>query len=178
MLLEQTQGASGSAVAATLEGSRVFLHEIQALVGSTNYANPRRVAVGLEYNRLLQIIAVLEKKVGLNLSKQDVYVNVAGGLDIIEPSYDLALALSIISSIRDIPIAPTTVIIGEVGLLGEIRYVDNIERRLKEAKKLGFKKAIIPFVSEKVYKNIDNINLEIKQVKKITEAIVEALKQD
>ena len=178
LLIEQSEGASGSAIAVTLEGSRVFLHEIQALVGSTNYSNPRRVAVGLEYNRLLQVIAVLEKKVGLNLSKQDVYVNVAGGLDVVEPSYDLALSLAIISSIRDIPISPSTVFIGEVGLLGEIRYVENIERRLKEAKKLGFKKAIMPFINEKVYKNLSSIDLQIKQVKKITDAIVEGLSND
>lgn len=178
LLLEQHQQASGSSVVATLEGSRIFLHEIQALVGSTNYANPRRVAVGIEYNRLLQILAVLEKKVGLNLSKQDVYVNVVGGIDIIEPSYDLALALSIISSIRDIPIKNDTIIIGEVGLLGEIRYVDNIERRLKEAQKLGFKKAIIPKISEKTSEKLKDINLEIKQVTKLTDAIIQGLKQD
>ena len=178
MLIEQPKDASGSAVVATLEGSRIFLHEIQALVGSTNYTNPRRVAVGLEYNRLLQVLAVLEKKVGLNLSKQDVYVNVVGGIDIIEPSYDLALALAIISSIRDIPISNTTIIIGEVGLLGEIRYVDNIERRLKEAKKLGFKKAIIPKVSDKVYDKISKIGLDIKQVSKVTDAIIQGLKQE
>lgn len=178
MLLEQNVNASGSAVVATLEGSRVFLHEIQALVGSTNYTNPRRVAVGLEYNRLLQILAVLEKKVGLNLSKQDVYVNVVGGIEIIEPSYDLALALSIISSIRDVPIQNTTIVIGEVGLLGEIRYVDNIERRLKEAYKLGFTKAIIPQVSAKVMSKISKIGIEIKTVSKITEAIIQGLKQD
>jgi len=177
MLLEQPQDASGSAVVATLEGSRIFLHEIQALVGSTNYTNPRRVAVGIEYNRLLQVLAVLEKKVGLNLSKQDVYVNVVGGIDIVEPSYDLALCLAIISSIRDIPIDNTTIIIGEVGLLGEIRYVDNIERRLKEAKKLGFKKAIIPNVSDKISKKISDIGLEIKQVSKVTDAIIYGLKQ-
>lgn len=178
MLLDKTQNAAGSAVVATLEGSRIFLHEIQALVGSTNYANPRRVAVGLEYNRLLQVLAVLEKKVGLNLSKQDVYVNVVGGIDIIEPSYDLALALAIISSIRDIPIQHTTIIIGEVGLLGEIRYVDNIERRLKEAHKLGFQKAIIPTVNKKTFEKIQNIGLEIKQVSKLTDAIIQGLKQD
>jgi len=178
ILMEQPEGATGSAVVATLEGSRIFLHEIQALVGSTNYSNPRRVAVGLEYNRLLQILAVLEKKVGINLSKQDVYVNVVGGIDIIEPSYDLALAIAIISSIRDISIPPTTIIIGEVGLLGEIRYVDNIERRLKEASKLGFKKAIIPKVNDKVYKKIKEFNIEIKQVSKLTDAIVQALKQE
>ena len=178
ILMEQPEGATGSAVVATLEGSRIFLHEIQALVGSTNYANPRRVAVGLEYNRLLQILAVLEKKVGLNLSKQDVYVNVVGGIDIIEPSYDLALAIAIISSIRDIPISRTTILIGEVGLLGEIRYVDNIERRLKEAAKLGFKKAIIPKISDKVYQKINKLDIEIKQVSKLTDAIIQALKQE
>jgi len=178
ILMEQPEGATGSAVVATLEGSRIFLHEIQALVGSTNYTNPRRVAVGIEYNRLLQILAVLEKKVGLNLSKQDVYVNVVGGIDIIEPSYDLALAIAIISSIRDIPINHTTIIIGEVGLLGEIRYVDNIERRLKEASKLGFKKAIIPKVSDKIYQKINKLDIEIHQVSKLTDAIIQALKQD
>lgn len=178
MLLEHHDNAPGSAVVATSEGSRIFLHEIQALVGSTNYTNPRRVSVGLEYNRLLQVLAVLEKKVGLNLSKQDVYVNVVGGIDIIEPSYDLALALSIISSIRDIPINPTTIIIGELGLLGEIRYVDNIERRLKEAQKLGFQRAIIPNVGDKTYQKIKNYNLEIKQVSKLTDAIIQGLKQD
>ena len=178
MLLEQHQQAAGSAIVATLEGSRVFLHEIQALAGSTSYTNPRRVAVGIEYNRLLQVLAVLEKKVGLNLSKQDVYVNVVGGIDIIEPSYDLALALAIISSVRDIPINNDTIIIGEVGLLGEIRYVDNIERRLKEAQKLGFKKAIIPKTNEKTTAKLKEIGLEIKQVSKLTEAIIQGLKQN
>lgn len=170
-LLEQPKDATGSAVVATLEGSRVFLEEIQALVGSTSYSNPRRVAVGLEYNRLLQTIAVLEKKLGLNLSKQDVYVNVAGGFDIIEPSYDLALSLAIISSIREIPIIKDTIIIGEVGLLGEIRYIDNIERRLREAFKLGFKRAIIPKTSSKTRSKISNIEMEIIEVSKVVEAI-------
>lgn len=178
MFDNQLENASGCALTAILEGSRIFLHEIQALVGSTNYSNPRRVALGLDYNRLLQILAVLEKKVGLNLSKQDVYVNVVGGLDIIEPGYDLALCLAIISSIRDIPISSKTIIIGEIGLLGEIRSVDNIERRLKEAQKLGFEKAIIPTVSKEVYKKINSTGLEIKQVKKVTDAIIQGLKQD
>ncbi len=176
MFLEYNGEASGSATVATLEGSRILLHEIQALVGSTNYANPRRVAVGLEYNRLLQVIAILEKKLGINLSKQDVYVNVVGGLDIIEPSYDLALALSIISSYRDIVIPHDTIIIGELGLLGEVRYVDNIERRLQEAYKLGFKRAIIPHLSEKTKSKIKNSELEIIQVKKIPDAISAVLK--
>ncbi len=178
MLLNEHQEAAGSAVVATLEGSRIFLHEIQALAGTTSYTNPRRVAVGIEYNRLLQVLAVLEKKVGLNLSKQDVYVNVVGGIDIIEPSYDLALALAIISSVRDIPIKKDTIMIGEVGLLGEIRYVDNLERRLKEAQKLGFKRAIIPKINDKTSAKLKELNLEIKQVSKLTEAIIQGLKQD
>ena len=177
MLLEQNEAASGSAVVATMEGSRVLLHEIQALVGSTNYANPRRVAVGVEYNRVLQVLAILEKKVGLNLSKQDVYVNVVGGIDIVEPSYDLALAIAIISSIRDIPVNPATITIGELGLLGEVRHVDNIERRLKEAQKLGFKRAIVPKLSEKTLKNLSKLDIEIKQVTKVADAIVQGLKQ-
>ena len=175
MFMDFNENASGSAIVATLEGSRILLHEIQALVGSTNYANPRRVAVGIEYNRLLQVIAIIEKKLGINLSKQDVYVNVVGGIDIVEPSYDLALALAIISSYRDIPISHDTIIIGELGLLGEVRYVDNIERRLTEAQKLGFKKALIPNISEKVNDKIKNINLEITQVSKITSAITKSL---
>lgn len=175
MFLDCNKTAPGSAIVATLEGSRILLHEIQALVGSTNYANPRRVAVGLEYNRLLQVIAIIEKKLGINLSKQDVYVNVVGGIDIIEPSYDLALALSIISSYRDIPIKPDTIIIGELGLLGEVRYVENIERRLSEAYKLGFKQAIIPNVSDKTNAKIKNIGLEIIKVSKITDAIKSVL---
>ena len=176
MFMDFKEVAPGSAIFATLEGSRILLHEIQALVGSTNYANPRRVAVGIEYNRLLQVIAILEKKLGINLSKQDVYVNVVGGIDIIEPSYDLALALSIISSLRDLPIAHDVIIIGELGLLGEVRYVENIERRLKEAHKLGFKKAVIPKLSEKTNAKIKDIGLEVIQVSKIVDAIGAVLK--
>jgi len=177
MFLDFDNQASGSAIVATLEGSRILLHEIQALVGSTNYSNPRRVAVGLEYNRLLQVIAILEKKLGINLSKQDVYVNVVGGIDIVEPSYDLALALSVISSLRDIPIPHDTIIIGELGLLGEVRFVDNIERRLSEAYKLGFKRAIIPKISPKTNEKIKNIELEVIQVSKIVDAISSVLKR-
>ncbi|MBR1617005.1 DNA repair protein RadA [bacterium] len=181
MLLEEWSDAAGSAIVATLEGSRVLLHEIQALAGTTNYTNPRRVAVGLEYNRLLQVLAILEKKVGLNLSKQDVYVNVVGGIDIVEPGYDLALALAIISSVRDVPIRRDTIIIGELGLLGEVRYVDNIESRLKEAAKLGFKRAIIPKLTEKTRKKLKTNEVlkdfEIVQVSKITEGIIQGLKQ-
>jgi DNA repair protein RadA/Sms len=135
---------SGSTVIATLEGTRVLLLELQALVGATPYPNPRRVARGVSYNRLLQILAVLEKRVGLNLSKQDVYVNVIGGIEIIEPSADLGIALAVLTCARNAKLPHDTVIIGEIGLNGEIRPVSNIESRLKEAQKLGFRRAIIP----------------------------------
>lgn len=134
----------GSVVIATSEGTRPLLVEIQALVGPTSYASPRRVATGIEYNRVLQILAVLEKRVGLNLSKHDVYVNVVGGIDIQEPAADLGVALAVATCARNVIVDPETVIVGEIGLTGEIRSVRQLESRINEAAKLGFKKAIVP----------------------------------
>lgn len=136
--------APGSVIIATNEGSRPLFLEIQALVGTTPYPTPRRVSNGVELGRVLQILAVLEKRVGLNLSKQDVYINVIGGVEISEPAADLGIALAIATCARDVVVDPHTVIIGEIGLSGEIRAVNNIEKRISEAKKLGFKKAIVP----------------------------------
>jgi len=163
---------SGSVVIVTNEGTRPLLVEIQALTGFTSYPAPRRVATGIEYNRVLQIIAVLERRVGLNLSKQDVYVSVVGGMDINEPAADLGIALSIATCLRNVTIEPSTVIIGEVGLSGEIRPVNQIESRIKEATKLGFKKAIIPKSS--LNKNISK-DIEIIEVSRLTEAITKAI---
>lgn len=144
-LNERTKNITpGSVVIATNEGTRPLLIEIQALVGTTPYPSPRRVSNGIDYNRLLQILAVLEKRIGLNLSKQDVYVNVIGGLDIDEPAADLGVALAVATCARDVIVSPDTVIVGEVGLSGEIRSVNNLEKRIKEAEKLGFKKIIVP----------------------------------
>jgi DNA repair protein RadA/Sms len=134
----------GTVIVASNEGSRPILVEIQALVGATPYPSPRRVATGIEYNRVLQILAVLEKRVGLNLSKQDVYVNAVGGLEIEEPSADLGIALAVATCARNVTVDPGTVIVGEVGLSGEIRRVSNLEQKINEAQKLGFKRAIIP----------------------------------
>lgn len=170
-LLDKGEETSGSAIIPTLEGTRVLLLEVQALTGTTPYPNPRRVARGIEYNRLLQILAVLEKRIGLNLSKHDVYVNVIGGIDILEPASDLGVALSILACAKDVTINPATVIIGELGLNGEVRYVTNIEARLKEAQKLGFKRAIVPKLHEKNFEKLKSIGIEIIEVKKITEAI-------
>lgn len=134
----------GSVIIATNEGTRPLLVEIQALVGTTTYPSGRRVSNGVDYNRLLQIIAVLEKRLGINLSRQDVYVNVIGGIDINEPAADLGIALAILTCARDVVVDNDTVIVGEIGLSGEIRPVNNIEKRIIEAQKLGFKKIIIP----------------------------------
>lgn len=136
--------APGSVVITTTEGTRPVLVEVQALTGSTPYPSPRRVSTGIEYNRLLQILAVLEKRVGLNLSKHDVYVSAAGGLDIQEPASDLGVALAVATCARNVIVDPETVIIGEIGLSGEIKNVSQLEARINEAAKLGFKRAIVP----------------------------------
>lgn len=158
----------GSVIIATNEGTRPLLVEIQALVGTTPYPSPRRVTNGVDFSRVLQILAVLEKRVGLSLSKQDVYVNVIGGVEISEPAADLGIALAVATCARDVVVDSHTVIIGEIGLSGEIRAVNNIEKRIKEAEKLGFKKAIIPSANnvEEKFKNI-----EIVKVKRLIDAI-------
>lgn len=161
--------APGSAIIVTSEGTRPLMVEIQALVGTTSYASPRRVTNGVDLSRLHQILAVLEKRVGLNFSKQDVYVNVMGGIEVDEPSADLGIALAIATCARDVVVDPQTVIIGEIGLSGEIHPVNNIEKRLKEASAAGFKKAIIPYANN-VAKNFDN--MAIIKVKRLVDAIV------
>lgn len=158
----------GSVIIATNEGTRALLVEVQALVGTTSYPSPRRVSTGVEYNRLLQIIAVLEKRIGLNLSKHDVYVNVIGGIEIDEPAADLGIALAIATCLRDVAVDPECVIIGEISLSGEIRNVTDIEKRIYEAQKLGFKKAIVPKINKKLSENFD---IEIVQVPRLMDAI-------
>ncbi len=158
----------GSVIIASSEGTRALLVEVQALVGATSYPSPRRVSTGLEFNRLLQIIAVLEKRIGLNLSKHDVYVNVTGGIEIDEPAADLGIALAIATCYRNVVVDPNCVIIGEVSLSGDIRNVSNLEKRIYEAQKLGFKKVIIPKLNKKLS---DNYNIEIIQVSRLIDAI-------
>jgi DNA repair protein RadA/Sms len=127
-----------------MEGTRPVLVEIQALISPTGYGNPRRMATGIDHNRVSLIMAVLEKRVGLLLQNQDAYLKVAGGVKLDEPAIDLAVAVSIASSFRNQASEPTDVLIGEVGLTGEIRRVSRIEQRVQEAAKLGFKRVIIP----------------------------------
>ena len=167
----QTQ-TPGSTIIVTNEGTRPLLVEIQALVGTTPYPAPRRVANGVDLSRVLQILAVLEKRIGLNLSKQDVYVNVIGGMDVNEPAADLGIALAIITCVRDVVLDAQTAIVGEIGLSGEIRGVNHIEKRITEAQKLGFKRIIIPDSNE-IQSEIKGI--EIVKVKRIIEAITKSI---
>ena len=168
----QTQ-TPGSTIIVTSEGTRPLLVEIQALVGTTPYPAPRRIANGVDTGRVLQILAVLEKRIGLNLSKQDVYVNVIGGIDVNEPAADLGIALAIVTCVRDVVFDPETAIIGEIGLSGEIRAVNHIEKRINEAQKLGFKRIIIP-ESNDVQDEFKGI--QIVKVKRILEAITRGIK--
>jgi DNA repair protein RadA/Sms len=143
-LAERVEGASGSAVAVTLEGTRPLLLEVQALVSRSALAVPRRTSNGIDANRLLLVSAVLAKRLNVPLYDQDIYVNVIGGLRVEEPAADLAMALAILSSHQDTPLDPQLVVIGEVGLSGEIRGVAQLERRLREAAQLGFTRALVP----------------------------------
>ena len=141
---EHDSPAPGSVVAPVLEGSRPLLVEVQALVAPTGAPSPRRTASGVDPNRLALLVAVLGRRAGVGLSGHDVYANLAGGLTVTEPGLDLPLALALASSLRDLPLATGTVAIGEVGLLGELRSVGGLDRRLREAARLGFTRAIVP----------------------------------
>lgn len=165
IFLSERADSSGSVITATMEGSRPLLVEIQALVCNSYYSNPRRQTSGLDYNRLAIIIAVLEKRVGLALADKDIYVNVAGGLRIDEASADLAIALAIASNLKDSVIPADTLVFGELGLSGEIRQVNNVELRIKEALKLGINKAVIPKTKIKL------AGMQIQTVKDIKKAL-------
>ena len=143
-LEERSQGAAGSTVVASMEGTRPVLVEIQALISPTSFGNPRRMANGIDHNRVPLLMAVLEKRVGMLLQNQDAYLKVAGGVKLDEPAIDLAIVVSIASSFRDKPTKATDCIIGEVGLTGEVRRVSRIEQRVQEAAKLGFERVVIP----------------------------------
>ena len=143
-LAERMAEAPGSSIAVTMEGTRPILVELQGLTSPTNFGNPRRTANGMDFNRLLLITAVLIRRIGLRLAEQDVFINVVGGLRIEEPAADLAAATALVSSLQDKPVRADLVLIGEIGLSGELRWVSQMELRLREAAKLGFKAAIIP----------------------------------
>jgi DNA repair protein RadA/Sms len=172
-LAERLPNASGSSIAVTVEGTRPLLVEIQALASTTSFGNPRRTANGVDMNRLLLIVAVLTKRVGLRLADQDVFVNVIGGLQIGEPASDLAVAAALASSVRNRPVAADIALVGEVGLSGELRAVGHLETRLKEAAKLGFKRCLLPDSSQ--LKQLKLAPLELVTARSLQEALDAAL---
>jgi len=167
-LSERPEGQPGSVVTSIIEGSRPLLLEIQALVSFTKMTIPRRTTVGLDYNRVSMIAAILENRLNMKLSSQDIYVNVAGGVKITEPAADLAVAAAIASSYKKKVIPPDTLLIGEVGLTSEVRAVSQIEARIQEAEKLGFKKIIIPKGNSS---QIKKSKIEVVAVSNIKEAL-------
>ncbi len=158
-LVSHRDGAVGSAVVPTFEGSRPLLVEIQALTSLASFGPPRRIANGVDFNRLLLIAAVLTRRAGVNLSNQDIITNVIGGLRIGEPAADLGIALAIASSHRDAQVVPGIAVLGEVGLSGELRAVPQLERRIAEAARLGFKRCLIPETSAKFTSSVKGIEL-------------------
>ncbi|RLL40778.1 DNA repair protein RadA [Oceanobacillus piezotolerans] len=174
-LEERSEGAAGSTVVASMEGTRPVLVEIQALISPSSFGNPRRMATGVDHNRISLLMAVLEKRVGLMLQNQDAYIKVAGGVKLDEPAIDLGVAVSIASSFRDKPTKPEDIFIGEVGLTGEIRRISRIEQRVQEAAKLGFKRVICP------KNNLDGWtlpkNIEVIGVQSVQEALAISMEQ-
>ncbi|MGD1856027.1 MAG: DNA repair protein RadA [Leptolyngbyaceae cyanobacterium] len=164
------EAVPGISTIVACEGSRPLVVELQSLVSPTSYSSPRRSATGIEYNRLLQILAVLEKRVGIPLSKLDAYVASSGGLSVGEPAADLGIAIAVAASFRDRIVDPELVLIGEVGLGGQVRPVSQIELRLKEAAKLGFKRALVPKGQK-----IAGLPMETTEVSRVVDAIATAL---
>ena len=164
------QNVSGTCVACLMEGSRPILAEVQSLVTPSGFGNPRRMATGIEYNRMAMLIAVLEKRCGYFLGNMDCYTNVIGGLRIDETAADLSIALAIVSSLKDVVVPEKTLAFGEIGLAGEIRSVNSCEQRIKEAAKLGFEKCVIPYHNySKLPKYLFN-EIEIVPAKNIRQA--------
>ena len=158
-LTDRPEDISGSCVLATIEGTRPILAEVQALLSPSAFGLPRRTANGIDHNRLIMLMAVLEKRTGLNLSTQDAYVNVIGGLRLDEPAADLGLVLAIASNYKNKPLSPKLAVFGEVGLTGEIRAVNQAERRVAEAAKLGFETVILPYNNLKSVKKVEGIKV-------------------
>jgi DNA repair protein RadA/Sms len=169
MLNGRPNGVSGSVIVSSIEGTRSILLELQALVCQTNFNMPRRTSVGVDYNRVNLILAVLEKRAGLNFWNQDIYVSVAGGMRISDPAIDLGIACAVVSSMNNKPLGDDLMIIGEIGLTGEIRGVTNVLQRVKEAAKMGFRRCIIP--KSNYDKDMEKLGMKIETVSGLTEAL-------
>ncbi len=159
MLSGRPIGAPGSCIVGTMEGTRPVLAEIQALATPTAFGNPRRMTTGVDFNRTMMLLAILEKRAGLHLSSYDTYVNVVGGLKMIEPATDLAIILAVASGFKNRPLPDDIVAVGEVGLTGEIRSCSFLESRISEAEKMGFKKIIVPYVGHDTVNKFKNIEV-------------------
>lgn len=174
-LSERSRGMAGSVVVACMEGTRPVLVEVQALVAPTSFVTPKRMATGVDTNRVTMLIAVLEKRAGLLLQQSDAYVNVVGGIKVSEPAIDLGIAIALASSFREQPVSPHVVVIGEVGLTGEVRSVTRLEQRLYEAQKMGFRHIIVPAQGQRPLTVPDN--LTVQEVRTIHEAIEAVLRR-
>jgi DNA repair protein RadA/Sms len=175
-LAERMVNAAGSSIVVTMEGTRPLLVEVQGLTSPAQFGNARRNPNGIDFNRLQMIVAVLTRRIGLKLAEADVFVNVVGGLRIEEPAADLAVAAAITSSMRDLPVRADTVLIGEIGLAGELRMPGQMPVRLREAAKLGFQTAIVP---RRLRKGEPwPKNLEVVEVRSAAQALDAALKGD
>lgn len=161
---------SGTCVTCLIEGSRPILAEIQGLATTSGFGNPRRMATGFDYNRMAMLIAILEKRAGYFFSNMDCYLNIVGGLRADEPASDLAVAVSLISSLKDTVIDSETIVFGEIGLAGEIRMVNNCEQRIKESERLGFKRCIIPRQNMKKLNKASFTDIEVIGVRNVREA--------
>jgi DNA repair protein RadA/Sms len=172
MLSGRPENVPGSVVVSSVEGTRPMLIEIQALVCTTNFGMPRRMATGIDYNRITLLMAVLEKRVGMQLSNFDAYVNVVGGLKLDEPACDLGIICAIASSFRNTSVDAGTVLIGEVGLTGEVRAVSQIDKRIMEAVRIGFTSCLIPSGNMKMVKQLKGIgSIKIKAVENVQQAL-------
>jgi DNA repair protein RadA/Sms len=168
-LSERPANAPGSAVTASMEGTRPILVELQALASSTSFGTPRRTILGLDPNRVALLAAVMEKQLGMHLMGYDIFMNVAGGVKVIEPAVDMAIVSAIASSFLDKPISDGTVVIGEVGLTGEVRAIGQVDTRIAEAKKMGFKRCLVPDSNLKRIPDIDGI--KVSGISKVSEAV-------
>ncbi|HYM20435.1 MAG TPA: DNA repair protein RadA [Candidatus Kapabacteria bacterium] len=171
-LSERQYGTSGSAVCAVLEGSRPVLLEVQALVSSTNYNTPQRTTTGYDYRRIAMLLAVLERRVGVRLRDHDVFINIAGGLTVEEPAVDLAIAVAVLSSMKDVPVDSKACLVGEIGLGGEVRAVPQPEQRVQEALRLGFERVIVPKAN---LKSLSEYKRQVIGIEKLQEAIEKVL---
>ena len=171
-LREREAASTGSAVICALEGTRPILVELQALVGSTQYSTGRRVSTGVDYNRISVLVAMLEKRLGFHLTGCDIYVNAAGGLEISEPAADLGIVAAILSSFRNHPVSSHTVLMGELGLSGEVRPVSQIYPRIREAAAMGFRKCVVPAGNLPLVESVASVELvPLRSVSELSDVV-------